>query len=998
MYRRVIGIFLALLLAIASAPAMAQETTGAIEGNVKDSSGGLLPGVTVQVVGPSGTLVAVTDERGEFRFPRLPSGRYTVKATLDGFAPNTKTVDLTVGSNARAEFTLAVGAVTETVEVSGATPAVDLRSPQTATSISRERIEFIPRGRDFTDVVAQAAGASSESQAGGISIDGSSGSENRFIIDGIDTTSPQVGTNAVPMRAEFMEEVQVKSAGYAAEFGGSTGGVINAITRSGTNNIHGTILSDFQSRSWGGDVRPILIDADTASGFDYVDPDKDDEFRIDPGFSLGGPILRDRLWFFGSYQPGIRNTERTVTFDNGVTNTFDQDFLVNYGAANITGNVGSKLLYRVGGNFSPFETKRSLPTQTGQTSLTSPENYLRGDKGRRHTFSGSVDYIPTAQLAISARAGRFLTDQETTGVEFPDIISQINSTSTAASLASIPAEFPRTRGYSSDVLVGDATAFDEYTRDYISIDATYFLNAAGEHQIKGGFQTEAIANNVQSGYNADRIIHYGGQSHANVLGQEFQGTYGIFRLLNISTQGEASTRNNALFIQDTWRALPNLTLSFGVRAEHERVPNFGEAGVENPIEFGYGEKLAPRLGFTYDPFNDGRTKIYGSWGKYYDVMKYEMPRGSFGGDKWVDYWFTWDNPNVLVNQVASCSTGSNTINERPVCPGGTFIEAFDQRHNAAEDLDQFVEPDLKPMEEREYQIGATREFNWGGAMGGVVLGARYVHKNLVRTIEDVGVNVPLVGTQYYIANPGEGITLSLNDPAIPAFPKAQREYDGLELTLDRRFANNWAFFASYTLSRLYGNYSGLASSDENGRTSPNVNRFFDAIENQFDRNANLVFGRLGTDRPHQLKAQALYRTNWNMTFGVNQRIASGIPISEEGQTPGGIPFFPYGRGNLGRTDVLWDTDLSVNQDIRLAGTALQLGVTVLNLFDRDSVTRLDNTRMVQSLPITQEQFFSGGFDYEGLLAADPSLVDPKFSQANQFQGPREVRFTVKFTF
>jgi hypothetical protein len=137
MYRRVFGIFLALLLAIASAPALAQETTGAIEGSVKDPSGAILPGVTVQVVGPSGTLVAVTDERGEYRFPRLPSGRYTVKATLDGFAPNTKTVDLTVGTNARAEFTLSVGAVTETVEVSGATPAVDLRSPQTATNISR---------------------------------------------------------------------------------------------------------------------------------------------------------------------------------------------------------------------------------------------------------------------------------------------------------------------------------------------------------------------------------------------------------------------------------------------------------------------------------------------------------------------------------------------------------------------------------------------------------------------------------------------------------------------------------------------------------------------------------------------------------------------------------------------------------------------------------------------------------------------------------------------
>jgi hypothetical protein len=259
------------------------------------------------------------------------------------------------------------------------------------------------------------------------------------------------------------------------------------------------------------------------------------------------------------------------------------------------------------------------------------------------------------------------------------------------------------------------------------------------------------------------------------------------------------------------------------------------------------------------------------------------------------------------------------------------------------------------------------------------------------------VNVPLVGTTYYIANPGEGITLSLNDPSIPGFPKAEREYDGLELTLDRRFANNWALFASYTLSRLYGNYSGLASSDENGRTSPNVNRFFDAIENQFDRNGNLVFGRLGTDRPHQFKAQAIYQFASNTTLALNQRIASGIPISEEANITGGIPFFPNGRGSLGRTDVLWDTDLSVNQDFRFGGRALRLGVTILNLFDRDAVTRLDNTRTSASLPVSSALFF-GGWDYEGVVAANPNNIDPKFRQANQFQAPREVRFTVKFTF
>jgi hypothetical protein len=144
----------------------------------------------------------------------------------------------------------------------------------------------------------------------------------------------------------------------------------------------------------------------------------------------------------------------------------------------------------------------------------------------------------------------------------------------------------------------------------------------------------------------------------------------------------------------------------------------------------------------------------------------------------------------------------------------------------------------------------------------------------------------------------------------------------------------------------------------------------------------------------------MYRTPFKMTVGLNQRIASGIPMSEEAAVPGGIPFFPYGRGNMGRTDALFDTDLSLFQDIRLAGRTVQLGVTVLNLFDRDAVTRLDNTRMfgTNTIDVTQEQFFSGAYDYEGQFAADPTLADPKFGQANQFQAPRQVRFSVKFTF
>jgi hypothetical protein len=233
---------------------------------------------------------------------------------------------------------------------------------------------------------------------------------------------------------------------------------------------------------------------------------------------------------------------------------------------------------------------------------------------------------------------------------------------------------------------------------------------------------------------------------------------------------------------------------------------------------------------------------------------------------------------------------------------------------------------------------------------------------------------------------------------VPNFPKAVREYQGLEFRFDKYFSSRWALHGSYTISRLYGNYSGLASSDEDGRTSPNVNRFFDHIENTFDRNGDLVLGRLGTDRPHYFKGQFVYQFPTNTTLGLNQIIASGIPVSEEAFVAANVPFFPFGRGNLGRTDALTQTDLSLFQDFNLANTRLQVGVTVLNLFDQDMVTRRYNDRTVGSLPLTTEEFFAGGWDYNSVLAENPDILDVKFNQPNQFLGARELRLTLKFRF
>ncbi|MEO6486731.1 MAG: carboxypeptidase-like regulatory domain-containing protein, partial [Thermoanaerobaculia bacterium] len=173
-----------MLLLVGSLPVAAQEQTGAVEGVIKDSSGAVLPGVTVEAAGSSaGTVNTVSDSRGMYRFPRLPSGRYQVKGGLMGYNTSVSNVDVTLGKVATVNMTLQLASVSESIIVTAESPLVDVTQSSTSTSIAREQLDMIPKGRDFTSVVAQAAGASNEAFLGGISIDGASGSENRFIID-----------------------------------------------------------------------------------------------------------------------------------------------------------------------------------------------------------------------------------------------------------------------------------------------------------------------------------------------------------------------------------------------------------------------------------------------------------------------------------------------------------------------------------------------------------------------------------------------------------------------------------------------------------------------------------------------------------------------------------------------------------------------------------------------------------------------------------------------
>jgi hypothetical protein len=972
-------------------PVAAQEQRGSIQGQVTDASGAVLPGVTVVARGtalPAGTTT-VSDGEGFYRFPGLPPGRYEVNADMTGFTPGkVEAVDVGLGQIKTVNFALSLAGVTETVSVSAASPLIDVKQNAAFANITREVIQNLPKGRDFTSVVTIAPGANSESKLGGISIDGASGAENVFVVDGINTTSIRTGQSAKGLITDFIEEVQVKSSGYNAEFGGAMGGVINVVTKSGANVFHGDLGTYYSGNNLNGAVRPTLrLNPDNSSVAEYVTYDDDDSTRWEPGFTLGGPIFQNKAWFFAGYMPSLQTTERTAPFnETGERVTKERVDNTHNFTANVNSQVTENLRGKFAVNIDNYTREGLLHSQDGTSSPTALFGIDTKQPGA--TYSGQLDFVVSNKLYLSARGGHFRYDQEDSGV--PTDVRYVFQESTIG-FPGVPADLQRQNGF-TNVPTNSSVDHDLYTRTGVNVDASYFANFAGQHTFKAGIQLDRYANDVLSGEQDSRVNLFWGRTFIALDGTSNSGPFGYYSYRQFQTIGGVNSTSIGLYLQDSWSASDRLTLNIGVRTERERVPGFKSdlGGAKYPIDFGFGDKIAPRLGFAYDINNDGKWKAYGSWGLFYDNMKLELPRGAFGAAVWLERYYTLDTPNWP------------TIGQGGSFPG-TFIEVRDQRHTGhqpgdcstpANPLGTCIDTNLDPTRQQEFTLGLDHELGPNTSVG-----IRYVHKQVDKTIDDVGVLVPGVGEVYYYANPGFGLAEFTIGDQFPAQPEAKRDYDAVEIRAQRRMTNGFQLSGSYLWSRLFGNFSGLASSDENGRSSPNVNRFFDGIYMSFDQFGNPTYGNLGTDRPHQVKAQAVYSFPFGTTLAFNQYVASGTPISRQVSNQG-LPFFYLGRGSEGRTPTFSESDLYVQHEVNIGGTRrLQFGLNVLNLFDQDTVTDIWNAELRQSVNIPDAVFFQpGGFDTQAIITEQNRVRDARFLKDRLYQGRRAVRFGMKFMF
>ena len=745
----------ALLASSATEPcAFSQINWGSIRGSVTDQTGAAVPGAYVSAITdilPRG-LATTTDDRGWYSFQALPVGQYAIHVIAPGFhALRFPSLNVRIGEQVIFNARLSLGSITESVEVTDAPHALDTASSQTVTTITADAFTGVARGRGFHTILMMAPGVRQEIKAGtvgvgGVSIDGASGSENTYYIDGVDVSDVMSGAlraqNAVPL--EFVRQLQVKSGGFEAEFGGATGGVINVATRGGTNALHGELLLQATSGRWNASDRGYYQRSpEDANRAEFFVPKTDDYRILYPGVTVGGPLLRDRLFGFVSYMPEREITRRTVEYDDAGLETFRTRRAREYAITRLDSVPRSDLQLNASWVWSPAKRQGALPLRDGRIKPPANDLSQLGEFVPSQTFSLTGTYSPTSRLLISVRYGYKYLNARTNNYglnTMPYLLYRMPSTLAPG----VPEEYAGSAGFQTNAGAYAVTK-DITARRGVNADVSRVSTLFGQqHIFKAGFSFQRTFNDISDGYPQGRFDIYWGESFSRGNTAATRGSYGYYIWEDGPRHNNRAVgHNTGVYLQDTWRALRTLTVNLGVRLEREYLPPYtpevNGVRIQNPIDFGWGDKIAPRAGAAWDIGGHGRWKLSGSYGLFYDMMKYTLARESFGGDYWVSHVYRLDRPDVFSLHLTE--------------PGllGQKITSFDNRSlpiNAAGQLSG-IDPDLRPYTTREFSVALDHLIN-----PHLQAGIRYTRKQLLRAIEDIGVLNEHDTEVYLIGNPG----------------------------------------------------------------------------------------------------------------------------------------------------------------------------------------------------------------------------------------------------
>src|SRR5262245_53038725 len=381
---RIMPAALALCLGLFATSVSAQTaTTGTLEGTVADANGAVVPGATVRVISPNliRAQTAVSDSQGRYRFANLPPGKYTVSVeAVSGFAKFEKAnVEVNLSKTSTVDISLQPQGASAVVEVTAGSPGVDLANNTTGTNVTTDQFSNFPTQRTVQSLytIAPTVTRSGLRDASGRerdpSVGGASGPENNYILDGVTTTDPAFGGSGANLPFEFIQEVEVKTGAYGAEYGKTTGGIFNVITKSGGNEFHGDGFFYGNPQKFVRDTKNFSFTGAAPNGFS----------ELDAGFDLGGPIKKDRLWFFGAFNPQRReNHLLTQTLRGDVSNKVTTPFY----AGKVTYGINERQVLTVS-TFGDF-TKQDGFLQTGSPADRDARNGFGADP---NSFRGRIE-------------------------------------------------------------------------------------------------------------------------------------------------------------------------------------------------------------------------------------------------------------------------------------------------------------------------------------------------------------------------------------------------------------------------------------------------------------------------------------------------------------------------------------------------------------------------------------------------------------------------------
>lgn len=1027
-------IFLLLAIMFAVAVAFAQETTGGLQGTVKDATGAVVAGAHVELTGTNlvGVKALETDAAGYYRFANLPPGSYTLNITAKNFkSVKREGLDIAIGHLPSVDITLEVGSASETVEVSGAAPLIDTTTETTLTNITHDMVQDVPHGRSFQSVIqfAPAArneplmgstaangsggmvpGSATNGQAFGYSVGGASDAENAYLVEGQETANLIGGFSHTNVPFDFIQEVSIKSTGQEAQYGGALGAVVNVVVKKGSNGYHGSIFSQYESQGMDGSPNayprydpsqslsapggPLPDGTGTNTTNGYIDPayqnyqpTRPKMFDVFPGFTFGGPILKNRIFGFVGFNPEFYGVERKVDMSAqglGVV-PFSRNIQTYYTTARVDAEVSQKVrlfsswLYqyqRVAGVGLPASDSTTGLVNVSATTDPSVYAHNIGYKAPNVTFNVGADISITPFLVSTTRLGYYFENYNdygypTTGTLFGWQTNGVQSNGSAAldnAGNPLPASLQELSGHFNDAHSGSYTRRDANKAIQFDQDVAWFKSGwLGTHNFKFGYQLNRLQNDILQTYNEPYVELYPGTGGfyspisptgiancATAAYKEYDkstppqltdcaGLYGTAIVSDFGTAGKVTSFNHGLFAQDAWTIGHGVTINAGIRFDKEYLPASSDAKLNyHPIDYGWTDKVAPRIGAAWDVFKDGRLKVFGSYGKFFDIMKLNVAISSFGGQYWNDCAYTLDTADLSTIVPALNSANRYCVGSSPTdtttgavwsggsAPAGmTFLENINYRTfpttcSTCSLTSTGVTPGLKPYQQHESVFGVDYQIKKN-----LALEVRWDRRRLDHAIEDSSI-INNGNETFVIGNPGQGVertynsfynflynpTPALNCTGITCPPQtmfpAQRSYDGVEFRLTRAMSQHWFGMFSYTYSRLWGNYTGLTSSDISdgqlgGRSAPNNSRAFDEPYFQWNAFGGSSSGLLPTDRPNTFKGYAYYELGWlkkfTTDFGIFQYLYSGSPITS---------YLDVGAGNGQWAVQAWDRGKFVN--------------------------------------------------------------------------------------